>query len=187
MNRESTTTPRIKPNGGGPRWYALYTRARHEKQVDARLQQRGIEAYLPLIPRERQWHDRKKIVPLPLFPSYVFARVAGNALPPALSTPGVASVVRLNGEPAPISDEEIENVRRFAVAVTETGLEPQPTPLVDEGQSVRIVSGPLSGVEGLVVERRGRWRALVQVGVRAIGQGLKIELDVRSLKPIAGS
>ncbi len=175
--------PRIKPNGGGPRWYALYTRARHEKQVDARLRQRGIEAYLPLIPRERQWHDRKKIVSWPLFPSYVFARFAPRALSPVLGTSGVASVVRLNGKPAPISDEEIENVRRFAAAVTETGLDPQPTPLVSEGQSVRIVSGPLCGVEGRVVERRGRGRVLV-VGIRAIGQGLKLEVDEAWLKPI---
>jgi transcriptional antiterminator NusG len=163
-------------------WYALYTRARHEKRVHSRLRQKGIETYLPLIPRTSQWHDRKKVVEWPMFPGYVFARVSPERVTRTLDTPGVASVVRQAGEPAPIPEGEIENVRRFAAAVGETGEAPTPLPYVEEGQRVRIVSGPLSSVVGTVVERRGSGRVLIQIGVRAIGLGIKLEVEDRVLK-----
>ncbi len=168
------------------RWYALYTRARHEKQADRRLRQREFESFLPLFPRMRQWHDRKKVVHWPLFPGYVFARFGLDALTRVLSTPGVATVVRHNGAPAPISDVEIQNVQRFAEAIGETGIPPEPTQFVqvDRGQHVRIVSGRLKGVEGLVVERRGRGKVLVQIGIQAIGQGLKVEVAGTSIKKV---
>ena len=165
-----------------PRWYALHTRARHEKRVNTRLEERGFEVFLPLVPRVRQLHDRKKVVPWPIFPGYVFARFTTGALANVLGTPGVAAIVRLNGQPAPIADEEIDNVRRLAAGIRETGQLPEPSPLVQEGQRVRIVSGTLRDVEGIVVERRGGNRALVQVGVRAIGQGLKVDVDVTALR-----
>jgi transcription antitermination factor NusG len=183
----TTSTPSSRGNGEPASWYALYTRARHEKRVDALLREWGVEAYLPLVFRARRWHDRKKVVPWPLFPSYVFARFRSEVRYGVLQTPGVASVVSCNGDPVPIPDDEIENVRRFATALNESGLQPEPTIFLERGQPVRVVSEPFRGVEGVVLERRGRWRALVQVGVRAIGQGLKVELDVRSLKLIAVS
>ena len=184
MLRNGEMNDRSNGDKNDPRWYALHTRARHEKSVNSRLSERGIEAYLPLVPRERQWHDRKKTVAWPIFPGYVFGRFTLAALTRVLSTPGVATVVRFNGEPAAIADEEIDNVRRFTAGLAETGQLPQPTPLVEEGQQVRIVAGALSNVEGVVVERRGGGRALVQVGLRAIGQGLRVDVDVAVLRRI---
>ena len=173
-------------NGYTFRWFAFHTRARHEKRVTARLKERGFESYLPLVPRTRQWHDRKKVIDWPLFPSYVFARSSEETLVRVLDTPGVAGVVRMAGKPAAIADEEIANVRLFAAAIVQTGEAPEPEPLVEEGQLVRVVAGPLDGIEGLVVERRGRGRALVQVGLKAIGQGLKVELAGGMLQVLAG-
>jgi len=167
------------------RWYAFHTRARHEKRVNERLQDRGVEVFLPLVTRSRQWHDRKKLVAMPLFPSYVFARAAEDSLVRVLDTPGVAGVVRMAGRPVPVADEELENVRRFAAVIVETGNVPEPEPFFNEGQPVRINSGPLSGVEGLIVERRGGNRALLQVGLKAIGQGLKLEVDQATLQVIS--
>ena len=172
-------------NSAENRWYAFHTRARHEKRVNERLQDRGVEVFLPLVPRSRQWHDRKKIVEMPLFPSYVFARAAEGSLVRVLDTPGVAGVVRMAGRAVPVAEEEIENVRRFAAVIVETGNVPEPEPFFDEGQPVRITSGQLSGVEGLIVERRGGNRALLQVGLKAIGQGLKVEVDQATLQVIS--
>lgn len=193
MQRNGTAPNHEETPGAGhgsdreTRWYALYTRARHEKRVEARLRQRQFEVFLPLIPRVSQWHDRRKVVHWPLFPGYVFARFNGNPPARALSAPGVATIVRCNGVPAAIPDEEIENVRRFAAAVAETGSVPEPTPFLERGQQVRIVRGPFAGVEGRVVEQRGGERAIVHVGLKAIGQGLKVEVDARSLKVMHGS
>jgi transcription antitermination factor NusG len=165
-----------------PHWYACYTRARHEKQVEQLLQQRGFESFLPLIPRVRQWKDRKKLVEFPLFPSYVFGRFTLTELHGVLTTPGVSTIVRASGYPTPIPERDIENVRRFAQAIAETGVEPEQRPYLEEGQWVRVLEGPFEGVEGIVIEQRGRKRVLV--GVEAIGQGLEIDIDARLLKPI---
>lgn len=165
-----------------PHWYACYTRARHEKQVEQLLQQRGFESYLPLIPLLRQWKDRKKRVEFPLFPSYVFGRFTLREVHGVLTTPGVSTIVRANGYPTPIPERDIANVRKFALAVAETGVEIEQRPFLAEGQWVKVLEGPFEGVEGIVVEQRGRKRVLI--GVEAIGQGLEIDIDTRLLKAI---
>lgn len=165
-----------------PRWYACYTRARHEKQVETQLLQKGIESYLPVVPQLRQWKDRKKLVQWPLFPSYVFARFTLRDVHDVLVVPGVATVVRVDGYPTPIPDEELENVRRLAGAAGEAGIQPELRPLVQEGEWVRVTDGPFRGVEGIVVEQRGRRRVLV--GLAVVGQGMEIDIDTRVLRVI---
>ncbi len=166
-----------------PHWYACYTRARHEKQVEGLLAQKGLESYLPTVPQLRQWKDRKKLVAWPLFPSYVFARFTLRDVHDVLVVPGVSTIVRTDGRPTPIPDEELGNVRRFVEVVAETGVVPEVRPLIQEGDWVRIVDGPFLGVEGRVVERRGRRRVLVGLG--AIGQGIEVDIATQLLKVIA--
>lgn len=179
-----TDAERTPPNRlySEPNWYACYTRARHEKQVETQLRQRGVESYLPLVQQVRQWSDRKKAVRFPLFPSYVFGRFTLSEVHSVLTTPGVSTIVRANGYPTPIPPGDLENVKQFVAALAESGLEPDPRPFLAEGQWVRVLEGPFEGVEGIVVERRGRKRVLV--GLAAIGQGLEIDIDTRLLKPI---
>jgi transcription antitermination factor NusG len=165
-----------------PQWYACYTRARHEKQVELQLRQRGVESYLPMVEQIRQWSDRKKTVLFPLFPSYVFGRFTLSEVHAVLTTPGVSTIVRANGYPTPIPPGDLDNVRTFVAALAESGLEPEPRPFLVEGQWVRVMDGPFAGVVGVVVEQRGRKRVLV--GLAAIGQGLEIDIDTRLLKPI---
>lgn len=164
------------------RWYALYARSRHEKRVHERLRLRNFESFLPTIPQERQWHDRKTVVEWPLFPGYVFVRFADGSTSEVLGTPGVVTIVRQSGAPAPIRDEVIDSVRRLEAVAAETGTMPAPTPIVLRGRRVRITAGPLAGAEGVIVQRRGADRVLVQVGVEAIGLGLKIEVALDSVR-----
>jgi len=164
------------------RWYACYTRARHEKRVDRMLSDRGIDTYLPLVRRERRWKDRKKMVEFPLFPGYLFGRFSLDDLHRVLDVPGVSTVVRMNGLPVPIREEELASVRRFAAVVSERGEAPEPEPLVAEGQRVRVVAGPFKGVEAIVEEVRGRKRVLV--GITAIRQGFEVDIPVKSLQAI---
>jgi len=172
----------IAPDGGeGGQWFACYTRARHEKRVHEQLARRGFETYLPLLVEERQWSDRRKLVEFPLFPGYVFTRFVREDIHHVLSVPGIATVIRHNGVPSPISEAEVENIRRFVAALAETGQRPEPLPL-DQGQPVRVMHGPFAGVTGVVVERRGRRRFLV--GLSTIGQGMEIDIDGRNLQPV---
>lgn len=165
-----------------PHWYACYTRARHEKQVESQLRQRGLESYLPVIQQVRQWSDRQKVVQFPLFPSYVFGRFTLREMHTVLTTPGVSTIVRAGGYPTPVPATELDNVRKFVTALAESGIEPDARPFLTEGQWVRVLEGPFEGVEGVVVERRGRKRVLV--GLSAIGRGFEIDIDTRLLKPI---
>ena len=167
----------------GPHWYACYTRARAEKQVARTLVQRGIDSYLPMVARKRHWKDRQKLVEFPLFPSYVFGRFTLRDVHVVLTTPGVSTIVRQQGLPAPIAEEELENVRRFAWAITQAGIEPDLRPLITEGERVRVIVGPFVGVEGTVIESRGRKRVLV--GISAIGQGVEIDIDAGLLKRLS--
>jgi transcription termination/antitermination protein NusG len=164
-----------------PHWFACHTRARHEKRVSEQLSRRGIETYLPLVLRERQWSDRLKRVEFPMFPGYVFGRFTLHELDRVVTVPGVARVIRHNGVPSPIAEEELENVRRFVAALAETGEIAEPGPF-EPGEGVRVMHGPFEGVEGVVVERRGRRRVLV--GLKTIGQGMEIDIDGHNLQPM---
>ena len=165
-----------------PCWYACYTRGRHEKRVATLLAQRGFEHFLPLHARTAQWNDRKKRVLWPLFPSYVFVRFHLRDLSAVLGVYGMVTVVRVASVPVPVRDEELENVRRFVAALEAHNLEPEPEPYLAVGERVRIGAGPLCGVEGIVVQRRGRTRVLV--GMKAVGQGMSVEVDVASLESL---
>jgi transcription antitermination factor NusG len=164
-------------------WFACHTRARHEKTVAGLLQRQGIESFLPLIPQRSQWKDRVKLVHFPLFPSYVFGRFRLDRLTQVLSTHGVFTIVAVAGYPTPIPAPEIENVRRASQAALEAGVQLEAAALVAEGTPVRVAAGPFQGLEGRVVERRGRKRVLV--GISAIGQGLEVDIRITDLVPLA--
>lgn len=154
-----------------------------EKQVDAFLRGRGIRSYLPLVTRMRQWHDRKKKLHQPLFPGYVFARVSPRSLEAVLAAPGVATVVRMAGRPVAIAEADIENIARFARALTAAGAEPARATL-EVGQRARIVAGAFEGVRGVVVARRGDARVLV--GLESLGTGFSVDVPVCSLELLDG-
>ena len=163
-------------------WYAVYTRSRHEKRVAEALEQRDFDTYLPLVPRVSEWHDRKKIVHWPLFPGYVFVRFQPEESSRVLSVPGSVQVIGVSGRPAPIPEEEIDNVKLFAAGLAETGTVPRPVPSIERGEGVVVQEGPFTGVRGVVLEHRGADRVLIQIGLTAIGQSLKIELDADTLE-----
>lgn len=149
----------------------------------ARLQERRIESFLPMHCRMRRWTDRTKRVAWPLFPSYVFARFHLTDLPRVLDVDGVVTIVRAGATLLAIPDEEIDNVRRFAQAADSQGIAPVAEPFVDVGERVRIIDGPLRGVEGFVLEwRRGHTRVLI--GLQAVGQGLSVNVGTAWLRRI---
>lgn len=162
-----------------PRWYACYTRGRHEKRAAAQLAERGIESYLPLVTHVRRSKNRTSAVSLPAFPSYVFGRFALKELHRVLTTHGVATVVRINGYPTPIPEEEIEQVRLLIECANRSGATPELEEML-AGDRVRITEGAFRGVEGIIIHTRGRDRVLVSLS--AIGYGLSVEVDRRNVE-----
>ena len=153
-------------------WYAVQTYARHEKLVAQRLEERGVTAFLPLITEVHRWSDRKKVVELPLFSCYVFARIAPTNIDRlrVLQADGVLSLVGKRGEGTPIPDYEIESVR----TLIQEQLPWSSHPFLKIGQRVRVRSGALDGMEGVLLSRNGD-RTLV-ISIDAIQRSLAVRV-----------
>jgi transcription antitermination factor NusG len=160
-------------------WYALRTRSRHEKHVREQLETRGIEPFLPLVERWRQWKDRRKRVAFPLFPGYCFARFPLSQRVAVLATQGVVQILGNRDGPVPVPDAEIEAVRRLV----ESTLPYDPHPYLTEGMQVEVIRGPLAGLRGLLLRKGARARLVI--GVRLIQQGASVELDALDVVPVS--
>lgn len=161
-----------------PRWYALRTRARHEKKVRDQLLDRAIETFLPVAERWSQWKDRKKKVEFPLFPGYCFARFPLMERLRVLNVFGVAHLVGVNGRAEPIADTEIDGVQRLV----STTLRYDPHPFLAEGMEVEVIRGPLAGVRGRLL-RKDRVTRLV-LAVTLIRQAAVLEIHPADVAPV---
>src|SRR6266481_5545174 len=101
----------LAPESVDPRWYAAYTCANHEKRVAEQLGVRSVEHFVPLYESVRRWRDRKVRLHLPLFPGYVFVRLALRDRLQVLQVPGVARLVGFNGLPCALPDSEMEALK----------------------------------------------------------------------------
>jgi transcription antitermination factor NusG len=178
-------SPQLNPKGliaGSEvaRWYAVHTRARHEKMVFQRLQEQGVDTFLPIVKETHRWSDRKKIVEIPLFSCYVFAHLLpGNQERQRIfRTDGVLQIVGVRGEGTPIPDDQIEAVK----AVLAERLPWSAHPFLKIGQRVRIRSGALNGVEGILIARNGD-RTLV-VSVDVIQRSLAVRIEGYDVEPV---
>jgi len=160
-------------------WYGLQTRPRHEKIVAQRLEERGVTAFLPLVTEVHRWSDRKKTVQLPLFSCYVFAKFTRNRSERlrVLRVEGVFGLVGARGEGTPIPDSQIDAVR----SLVETELPWSSHPFLKIGQRVRIRSGALDGMEGILLSRNGD-RTLV-VSIDAIQRSLAVRVEGYEVEP----
>lgn len=163
-------------------WFACWTRSRAEKRVKEWMDQREIEAFLPLVQKERQWADRKKRVPFPLFPGYLFVRLPLWRIQEVVRTPSVVTIVGTNGRPCPVRGQEIESVRVLVEGVNRTGILPSPADFLENGDRVRVIEGPFEGMEGILLEGAGKPRVVVQL--KAIRQAVRVELDRSFLRPV---
>lgn len=177
-NETTFSTP---PNFDSNPWHALYTRHHHERVVAQALSGKGFEVFLPQYRAVHQWKDRQKDMMLPLFPNYVFVHGGLDRMLNIVTTPGVHSVVGWGARPANIPSEEIEAVRRLV----ESPVPVEPHSFVNCGDRVRVVAGPLKGIEGILV-RRTRGARLV-LSVQMLSKAASVEVDLNAVEPISGS
>jgi transcription antitermination factor NusG len=133
-------------------WRAFYTKPRHEKKAADRLEDR-FEVYCPVVETRVQWSDRVKKVKKPLFTSYLFARVDEKERIDLLQDPSVSSTVMWLGKPAVIRDEEIRDIRILLEEIEPDDVEIEQ---FSEGQRVKVDSGSLREMEGIIVEIKGK-------------------------------
>jgi len=151
-------------------WYALYTRHQHEKIVDQILTNKGFDTFLPLYATTHHWKDRTKALSLPLFPCYVFLKGGIERRLQILTTPGIYGLVSSAGQPAAIPDIEIEAIRR----VVESGARVESHPYLKCGNRVRVKSGPLTGIEGILVRKKNISHLVLSVEI--LGTAAAIEI-----------
>jgi transcription antitermination factor NusG len=161
-----------------PQWFAAYTTPRHEKHVSELLSEKQIETFLPLYRTARQWKKSSPVIlELPLFPTYVFVRTDPHSRGPVLSTPGVLAIVGSSKEPWPLPDLEIEALRR--------GMQTrkvEPHPYLRMGERVRVKTGMMAGVEGILVRTKNEFRVVLSLD--AIMQSVAVEVDAADLEPV---
>jgi transcription antitermination factor NusG len=154
-----------------PLWYAAYTRCNHERTAAEQMKRRSIENFVPTYETVRTWKDRRKRLEMPLFPGYVFVRVAIEERLSVLVVPGVVRLVGFDNRPVPVADEEIESLRM----IVSRKLRPEPHPFLPLGRKVRIKSGALEGVTGILVRKKGCARLLISIDL--IRQSAVVEID----------
>jgi transcription antitermination factor NusG len=166
--------------GQEPRWYALAVKPQHELRAFEGLQGlNGIEGFLPTYKDKRRWSDRIKVLDAPLFPGYVFARFEyPSERVPVLRVSGVKSIVGFGHAPSPLVEEEIGAIQTLVNSTFPV----RPWPFLRAGHRVRITHGPLTGVEGLVLEQKDEWRMVVNVEL--LQRSVSVVLDRSVLSKI---
>jgi transcriptional antiterminator RfaH len=168
----------ITPLYNESKWFAIYTRSRNEKKVVTELLEQGFQAWVPLHKTMRQWSDRKKMVEVPLFNSYVFIHTTPSKIRTVISMiDGAVYVVSFSGQPAVIPDKQIEDLtlllnssEKFEVSFDE----------FEQGDHVEVVKGSLKGLQGLFVKYKGQNRVLMHID--AINQKLIIDINPAFIK-----
>jgi len=157
------------------KWYAVYTRPRWEKKVNALLTEKGIESYCPLNKVRRRWSDRIKLVEEPLFKSYVFVKIEEDLRTEVRMTTGVVNFVYWDGKPAIIKEREIQTIRRFLDEYE--NVEAHPIDLKKDDRVV-IASGPMMDHEGRVLEIKNK---TAKVCIDSLGYMLIAYIDKTKL------
>lgn len=176
LRAQSTATLEIVP--ASRKWYAVYTSSRHEKRVAEHLRQRSVEIFLPLYKVVHKWKNGVRAdVDLPLFPGYLFARIAAQEQLRVLEVPSVVCLVGSNSQPTAVPDHDIEALRSAIM-----GLNAEPHPYLSLGDRVRILAGPLRGQEGILIRKKQEFRVVLSIDL--IMQSIAVEVDLADLEQV---
>ena len=143
------------------KWYVIYTKPNRETRVFADLMENKIESYLPLKKTLKYWSDRKVWSEEPLFKSYLFVKVSFIEFFNVLKIPGVIYYISFGGEPQPVPENQIENIKTL---LKQAELEVTVSyKNIRKGSHAEILSGPLKGVTGEVVRLCGQYRLVIRL------------------------
>lgn len=152
-------------------WHLVYTYPQFERKIYSSLTEIGIDAFLPFQNVIRQWSDRKKYVQVPLFPNYVFVNISSVDRFKVLIN-GVTRFVSFGGKPAIVPDKEIDNIKKLSQEkwnITNEGY-------YTVGDKVRVIAGPLTGLEGVLLDKKGHTR----FGIRFTSIEQAVSIDIQS-------
>jgi transcription antitermination factor NusG len=159
-------------------WFAVETRYRFEKKVVSQLDNKGFDVFLPLLTEHHTWSDRKKVVTTPLFPGYAFVSLdqSNDARRLVLQTVGMIGFVSFGGIIAEVPCQEIESLKLLLQGNVPFAMHP----FVHVGQQVRIRGGCLNGLEGILLQDKGK----LVVSIQSIQRSVAIEMEGYELSPV---
>lgn len=160
-------------------WFALRVRSNCERTTASVLEGKGYQAFVPCYRGRRFPSSPSKNISIPLFPGYIFALFDPDDRLPVLMTPGLVSILGIGKLPVPIPHAEIEAIQRMVASP----LHVQPWPFLQVGQRVRVHSGPLVGIEGLVLSLRKDCRLVISVDL--LQRSVAAEIDSEWVHPIS--
>ena len=145
------------------KWYVAYVRLFHERKTAEKLAAMGIESFVPVREEIHQWSQRKKKVMRVLIPQMIFIHATPKERLEALTLASISHYMVLRGEhtPAVIPDRQIQQFM-FMVDYSEESIEMYNSPL-QPGQSIKVIKGPLAGMEGELMEIEGKSKVIVRL------------------------
>jgi len=152
-------------------WYAVQVRSRQEVQVAQQISGKGYEYFLPMRKRRKLWSDRIRESEEPIFPGYLFCRFDPLYRLPILTTPSVIQIVGYNRKPVAVDAAEIHALQTLIAS----GVANQTCPFLEVGDRVRIESGALRGLQGILVDTRSRRRLILSVSI--LQRSVAVEID----------
>jgi transcription antitermination factor NusG len=159
-------------------WFAVFTAPRHEKRVEEHFRARGIESFLPLGLMRRRWKDGSRgIVQIPFFPNYIFVRIGRGGRVPVLEVPGVLSIVGGGRESVSVPESYVHFLQQGLVRG-----KIEPHPYLTSGTKVRICSGMMAGMEGILLRKKNDFRVVLTLEM--IMKSVKVEVQLDEIEPV---
>lgn len=156
-------------------WFVAHTRPRREKKLADYAQREGLNVVLPCYQSAHKYRGKAVSFEKPLFPSYVFFRLHPTARQKVYQSDHVANLLDVPNQ------VEFEQQLSAVLLALSTKLEIQLAPEIGKGKRVKIVAGPLRGVEGWVEERYGMSTVLLRVDFLSQAAAVKVEADCLEL------
>jgi transcription antitermination factor NusG len=179
--QSGTVSPWSIAGEEGEGWYAVYTKHQHEKSATNLLARKGFNVLLPLYHTAHRWKDRMQIVALPVFPCYLFLRASLQRKLEILQTPGVFWLVGQGGHASLVPDSDIESIRK----IMQGRAHAEPHPYLKSGDRVRVLAGPMAGVEGILTRVKNRYRVVLSVDL--LQKAVAVEVDISSVERLGVS
>ncbi len=168
MTEEHVETGKFKTSD---LWYALRVREKMREIAEERLVPFVADMFSPTVSEVRQWSDRKKVIRVPVFAGYLFARFDVDKRMNVLKVLGVIDLVRIGARPAEVDRYEIDALRRAFTAA----LPVEPLPSLVQGQAVRVIAGPMRGVEGTLALVKSELKLVLAVTM--MNRSVAVEID----------
>jgi transcription antitermination factor NusG len=162
-----------------PKWFVFYTSPRAEKVIHKDLTNKGYEVFLPLQKKFKIWKNRqRKFIDEPLFPSYIFVKIHPFSIYDVLKIHGICTCIVFEGKPCPIPDKDIEAIRAMLLLEQEISSNTD----FSEGEKVLVISGPMSGYEGLLFKQKGKHKFVIQI--QAVNLIASIDINIEDIQKL---